>query len=309
MSHPLDSRQLRAFTVLARTASFTLAAKELYLSQSAVSHSMKALETDVGCRLLDRLGKRVLLTQAGEQFLRHAEQIIREMDEARSSLEELGKWGRGRLRVGVTNSLSHHILPGVLREFRESFSKCSVVVESGDSPRLLELLRANSVDLTLCLEPVNEDQIEFHPIFSDDLHFLTNPRHPWVINGRVAREEVARQDYILYNKTSFTSRGIEQYFHKENMVLNVIMQLGNLEAIKELVKLGLGITIAPLWSARKELEEHSLAFLPLGKRKLKRNWGICHWRGRRLTLAEETFVSLCRSAGRQVFNPAVAEVA
>ena len=72
MSAPLDSRQLRAFMLLARTGSFTQAARELYLSQSAVSHSMKALEQDVGCRLLDRMGKKVLLTQAGEQLLQHA---------------------------------------------------------------------------------------------------------------------------------------------------------------------------------------------------------------------------------------------
>jgi len=83
MNLPLDSRQLRAFAIIARTGSFTLAAKELYLSQSAVSHSMKALEHDVGCRLLDRVGKKVALTQAGEQFLRHADKILEQMSAAR----------------------------------------------------------------------------------------------------------------------------------------------------------------------------------------------------------------------------------
>ena len=79
-SQPLDSRQLRAFTALARTGSFTLAAKELFLTQSAVSHSMRALEESVGCRLFDRMGKRVALTQAGEQLLVHAEKILAEME-------------------------------------------------------------------------------------------------------------------------------------------------------------------------------------------------------------------------------------
>src|SRR3954471_19496400 len=111
MSVPLDSRQLRAFSALARTGSFTLAAKELYLSQSAVSHSMKALEQDVGCRLLDRVGKKVCLTQAGEQLLQHAEKILDEMKVARSSLLELGKWGRGRLRIGASTTACQHILP------------------------------------------------------------------------------------------------------------------------------------------------------------------------------------------------------
>src|SRR5438067_11306129 len=102
MNQPLDTRQLRAFATLARTGSFTLAAQELNLSQSAVSHSMQALETDVGCRLLDRMGKKVLLTQAGEQLLHHAEKIMQEMSITRASLEQLGKWGKGRLRIGTS---------------------------------------------------------------------------------------------------------------------------------------------------------------------------------------------------------------
>src|SRR6185369_15469244 len=87
MRNTLDSRQLLAFAAVARRGSFTLAAKDLFLTQSAVSHAMKALETEVGCRLLDRVGKRVLMTQAGEQFLRHAEKILTEMESARVGLD------------------------------------------------------------------------------------------------------------------------------------------------------------------------------------------------------------------------------
>ena len=92
MKPTLDSRQLHAFAALARRGSFTLAAKDLFLTQSAVSHAIKALEDDVGCRLLDRVGRRVLLTQAGEQFLRHTEKILREMEAARaaSRSDEMG---------------------------------------------------------------------------------------------------------------------------------------------------------------------------------------------------------------------------
>ena len=99
MKPTLDSRQLYAFAALARRGSFTLAAKDLFLTQSAVSHAIKALEEDVGCRLLDRVGRRVLLTQAGEQFLRHTEKILREMESARAGLDTLTKWGHGRLLV------------------------------------------------------------------------------------------------------------------------------------------------------------------------------------------------------------------
>ena len=108
MSAPLDSRQLRAFRVLARTGSFTQTARELHLTQSGISHSMKALESEIGCRLLDRLGKKVVLTQAGEQLLQHAEKILSEMETARESLTQLGKWGRGRLRLGASTTAAQH---------------------------------------------------------------------------------------------------------------------------------------------------------------------------------------------------------
>src|SRR6476620_9104699 len=124
MSLPLDSRQLRAFHTLARTGSFTRAAKELFLSQSAVSHAMKALEQEVGCRLLDRVGKKVALTQAGEQLLHHAEKILNEMQLARTALEHLGKWGQARLRIGASSTACRYILPPVLSEFKNDYPQC-----------------------------------------------------------------------------------------------------------------------------------------------------------------------------------------
>ena len=295
MNQPLDTRQLRAFATLARTGSFTLAAKELYLSQSAVSHSMKALEQDVGCRLLDRMGKKVLLTQAGEQLLHHAQKILSEMGEARASLQQLGKWGRTRLRVGASPTACQYILPAVLREFKESFPRCLISVEPGDTPEAIALLRENRIDLALALEPKNEEKMDFHPLFTDEMVFLTSPSHPWATAGHVTREEIPRQHYVLYNKNSYTFRLVEEYFRAEDMVLNTVIEFGSMEAIKELVKLGLGVSILAPWITQKELQEKSLVSLSLGRRKLKRTWGIMHWRGRRLSLAEETFVNLCRT--------------
>ena len=134
MTQPLDSRQLRAFSILARTGSFTETARQVHLSQSAISHAMKALEHDVGCRLLDRLGKSVALTQAGEQLLVHAQKILAEMDSARGELGRLGKWGTSRLRIGASTTACQHVLPEVLREFKESFPHCAISIEPGDTP-------------------------------------------------------------------------------------------------------------------------------------------------------------------------------
>jgi len=282
--------------VLARTGSFTQTARELHLTQSGVSHSMKALESDAGCRLLDRLGKKVVLTQAGEQLLQHAGKILSEMETARDSLAQLGKWGKGRLRLGGSTTACQHLIPPVLREFKESFPDYTISLEPGDTPELVASLLRRRIDLALSLEAQQEPQLEFHPLFTDELHFIVSALHPWAQAHRVARDEIPRQNYILYSKRSITFRLIEDYFGHEQMVLNTVIEVGSMEATKELVKLGLGISILAPWIARKEIEEGSLVALPLGRKKLQRHWGILHWRGKRLNLAEETFIGLCKAA-------------
>lgn len=300
MSQPLDSRQLRAFTVLARTGSFTRTAHELHLTQSAISYAIKALEEEIGCRLLDRVGKAVVLTQAGEQLLVRAEKILDEMTAARLELSHLGKWGSSRLRIGASTTACQYVLPAVLREFKESFPRCAISIEPGDTPEAIASLRAHRIDLAVNLEPRREDSLEFRPLFTDELLFALSPIHPWAKSGRVPRDDIARQHYILYGKTSYTFQMIEEYFREEKIVLHSLLDLGNMEAIKELVKLGLGISIMAPWTAKKEIEAGSLVTLPLGRRKLKRRWGVLHWKGRRLDLAQETFIRLCESVSERL---------
>ncbi|WP_414662959.1 LysR family transcriptional regulator [Horticoccus sp. 23ND18S-11] len=297
MKPTLDSRQLHAFSALARRGSFTLAAKDLFLTQSAVSHAIKALEDDVGCRLLDRVGRRVLLTQAGEQFLRHTEKILREMETARAGLENLTKWGHGRLRVGASTTACQHILPTVLREFRQSYPKCVIRIEPGDHGSQIELLRGGHIDLALVLEPPAQGMAEFAfvPLFEDELRFVVAPLHPWAKAGRAPRESIDAETLVLYNKTSQTFRLVAEYFREEKIALSNFIELGSMEAIKELVKIGIGAGVLAPWIARSELESGSLVSLPLGPRKLRRRWGVAHLKGRRLALAEETFVGLCAS--------------
>jgi DNA-binding transcriptional LysR family regulator len=300
MAGLLDSRQLRAFSVLARSGSFTQAARELHLTQSAVSHAMRALEEDIGCRLLDRMGKKATLTQAGEQFLVRTKKILSEMVLARNEITQLGKWGASRLRLGATSTACQYLLPPVLREFKERFPACMISIDPGHTPQAIELVRAHRIDLALVLEPRGEPQLDFRHLFTDELQFIVSPMHPWAQAGRVVESDVPRQSYILYEKTSYTFKMIEDYFRAREQVLFTFMELGNMEAIKELVKLNLGVCILAPWIARKEIAEKSLVALPLGRKKLRRKWGILHWKDRRLTLPEETFIGLCESVAARM---------
>ena len=302
MKTTVDSRQLNAFAALARCGSFTLAAKDLFLTQSAVSHAIKALEDDLGCRLVDRIGKRIQLTLSGEQFLRHTENILREMQAARSGMEAISRWGHGRLRVGASTTACQHLLPTVLREFRESFPKCVIRIEPGDQSRQMELLRAGHVDMAFLLQTpsdVSQDLV-FVPLFEDELRFFVAPQHPWAGLQSVPAGALETETLILYNKLSYTFRLVADYFKEEKIVLSNFIELGSMEAIKELVKLGLGAGVLAPWIASAELANGTLVSLPLGRRRLRRQWSVAYWKGRRLALAEEIFVGLCETVAKNL---------
>ncbi len=298
MTTTLDSRQMLAFATLARCGSFTQTAKELHLTQSAISHTIKALEQDVGVPLFERVGKRVFLTQAGEQLRPAAERILRDMHDARTALEEIGAWGRGRLRVGASVTTCQYLLPTVLREFRQSFPDCALRIEPGDGPRMVELLRNNQVDLALMLQPAREAGLEFRRLFADELRVLVSPMHAWARAGRVGAEALRAETLIVYNKGSYTDALLEEHLAAAGIELENTMELGSMEAIKELAKVGVGAGVLAPWIARRELGEGSLVSLALPGGKLRRTWGVAHLSGRRLSLAEETFAGLCEAVAQ-----------
>jgi len=308
MSGTLDTRQLLAFAALSRRQSFTLAAKDLHLTQSAVSHAIRGLEDELGCRLFDRSGRTAKLTQAGEQFSHHVDIILREMETARAGLDAMSRWGHGRLRVSASTTACQYIVPSVLREFRQSFPQCVITIEPGDYDRQLELLRSNTVDLAVMIEPTKERDIEFQPLFEDELRMLVSPAHAWASLGSVPRDGLANETLVHYNKSSYTFRLVSDYLREEGCPPAQVIELGSMDAIKELVKIGLGVGVLASWVARAEIESGALVDLPIGRRNLRRRWCVAYLKGRKLPLGEETFVGLCQTVTRDIVmvqHPAV----
>jgi len=299
MDAPIDTRQLRAFHVLAREGSFTRAGRTLHLTQSAISHAIRALENDLGCQLFYRQGKRVFLTHHGRELLTHAEAIHSEMAQARAALGALDQTPRGRLRVGTTTAAAQFILPAVLREFKESFPLYSLAVMPGDTPDAIRRLLDNDVDLSICLKPHDVSLLDCHAIFSDELELLLSPHHPWLVS-RPKPRDIAAQTFIVSSRQSYTFELISQHFFKQNIRLSSITELGSTEAIKELVKLGLGVGLSARWTARAEIDAGLLRTLPLPKGRIRRQWVVARLKSRPLNLAERTFLDLCAAVGGQL---------
>lgn len=292
MEELLDSRQLRAFTVLAREGSFTQAGRMLHLTQSAISHAIKALESELGCQLFHRIGRRVLLTPHGRELLRHAEVIQKQMAQARISLGSLDRNPRGHLRIGCTPSASQFILPTVLREFKDSFPLYSITVVPGETTETLAALENGTVDVAICVKPAETSRINVRPLFQDELMFLVSPLHPWS-HQPPKQSDFSQQTFILLNRNSLTFEMVNDYFMKLNIRPKSIIELGNPGAITELVKVGVGIAIGATWTNRAELESGQLVAVPLLRSRIRRQWIAACLKDKPITLVEQTLIGLC----------------
>lgn len=301
MEHAIDTRQLRAFVCLARGGSFTQAGRELHLTQSAISHAIKSLETDLGTQLFHRQGKSVHLTHAGRELLPHAETILQSMSQARSILGTLDQTPRGKLRIGCTTAAAQFILPTVFREFKESFPQYEIKVVTGETPDTIERLLKNQVDLAVSLRPQDVSRLNCHAIFDDELEFLVSPLHPWAQKAPKLKD-AASETFIVASRNSLNFALVQEFFMKQGVRLNNFIELGSSEATKELAKLGIGVAIAARWIARAEIQAGQLIPLPLPKAKLKRRWIVSTLKDRPLNLPERTFIGLCEEVGRRMID-------
>lgn len=289
-----DLRQVRSLVAVAETESFTKAAERLGVTQSAVSHSIRALETQLDSKLVERAGKRVALSQNGTILLRRFKAAISELEKAQEELGLLKRWGQGRLRIGATHTLCTYLLPAVMQEFRKLYPRCEIHIESGDTSELVELLDHSEIDLILGMGGREPAWTRFEPIFEDELIFVVAPSHPWAEAGTPAMEEVAKESFLVYARASATYRFLKSTFEEAGVRLRPGLSLGDMGAIKEMAKVGVGVGIVAPWVAQNEIEAGTLVALPLGIGRRRRSWGLLCHEGRHLTMVEEDFLRICR---------------
>jgi LysR family transcriptional regulator, low CO2-responsive transcriptional regulator len=265
------------------------------------------LEADLGCRLFDRSSRRFALSQVGREFLGEAEQILDQMHSVRGRIRAWNDWRQGQLLIGANGTACQFLLPPTLREFRESFPGFTIKIEQCSSRQAISLLADEQLDLALLTEPAEHSpNIEFNPIGEDDLQFIVNPLHPWAVKRKAQREDIPTQKLILPERGGNTYRLIESYFRGENISIQPFIEIANEQAIKEFVRLDMGVGLLPRWLVAEDIEQGLLAALPLGRRRLKRRWGVLYAKTRKLSLADDLFINVSRSVFRALAESAEA---
>ena len=239
----------------------------------------------------------MVLNHAGEQLLAGVESPLEAIEEATKSIKQLSQWGHSWLRVGASTTLCEDFLPPILQRLDREFSPLQVILESGDLPQLTTLLRSRRVDLILGVECPEISDLEAKVIFDDELLFALSDQHPWNRAQPLSKDDIRRQALILYRRSSQSAQMILRYLDESESCPSIQMEVGSMNAIKEMVKLNLGVSVLAPWVAEPELSRGCLKMRPMGTKPLRRRWTAAYLPSRRLGLVEERFLSLCRAHG------------
>lgn len=285
----MDRQTLSAFLAVAETASFSLAAERLRLTQPAVSKRIAALEHALGTRLFDRIGRSVSPTEAGRTLLPRAAGILREMAEAERCLRDIGGDIGGKLAMGTSHHVGLHRLPPVLRNFAGAHPSVQLEIRFMDSEKAHEAVAAGHLEVAVVtLDPDGDDpRLRATRVWSDPLSVMVARDHPLAARGSVDVDALAAWPAVLPGPGTYTGQILQSLFIARGARLNVCMSTNYLETLRMLTAIGLGWSVLPDTMLSAELVR-----LELEGARLHRDLGYVVHRGRSLGNAARALLHL-----------------
>jgi len=287
-------RQLRTFKTVADLASFSLAAQRLKLSQPSVSYQVKELEETLGLPLLDRLGKRVKLTEAGAVLYAYARRMLDVLDEATVAIEEMRGIKRGTLRVGASTIGGIYLLPAALGAFKKLHPGLVISLEIGTRERVQEQVLRNELDLAVVGPALKDAELAIIPFLSDELVVVAPAGHALAGKRGLTLKDLAGQPFIMREASSGSRWSLEKAARKAGAKLSVAMELGSNGAIKHAVESGLGLAVISRYATALEFSSGRLVELKVRGFPIRRDWHIVHLRRRKLPAPVTAFIDFLK---------------
>lgn len=285
---------LKVFCDLVDLESFSLAAERNFVTQSAVSQQIRALEEKFKRRLLERIrGRReVKLTAAGEVFYRESRNVLDAYDQLHESLRGVvGKIG-GTVKVATVYSVGLHELPAKVREFMTKFPAAKIDLEYLRSTRVIREVVSGNVELGILALPEPRRGLTITPMPDNLLVLIAPPNHKFASRKKVKVSELSGEDFVHFERDVPTRKAMDKIFKASNVEVNKIAEFDNIETIKRAVEVGFGLAIVPEPAVIEARKAGTLAVIELAEKYWVRSVGIIHRSDRNLSLAARKFIQL-----------------
>jgi LysR family transcriptional regulator for metE and metH len=267
----LEVRHLKLVRSVNTHGSLTRAGAELHLTQSALSHQLRDIELRLGAALFLRVGKRMLLTPAGEHLLRSAVEVLATIERTEEAIRRLAVPGGGVLRISTACYTCYHWLPSLLKEYRRSHSRVEIQVVAEATPDPLSYLLDGRLDLAIVSDPVRDRRLVTRRLFDTEMVVIVAPRHPFATRPYIRVEEFAGETLFIYPPKEESSV-YQEVLAPAGVRPAELQQIQLTEAIIELVKAGLGIAVLARWAVAPYVKAGTLNAVPLTRRGYRRTW-------------------------------------
>jgi len=254
----LNLHRLRVFHAVARRESYSRAAEDLHISQPAVSKHVLDLEEELGAKLFHRLGRRIVLTEAGRLMTDYAQRIFLLADEARRALEELQGLERGRLHLGASSTPGNYLLPRALAAFRTRYPRLEISLDITASHDVLDRVIRQELDLGFVGATFAAD-LHVQPYVEDELILILRPGHPLASVRTIPREALEQEIFVLRDAASGTRTVAEAELKTRGITIRRLLELRSVEAVKQAVAEGLGISFISRYAVALEVRHKVLA--------------------------------------------------
>ena len=289
-------RQLRLFLALAEHGSITAAANACHVTQPTVSMQLKEMAQAVGLPLYEVVGKRLTLTQAGEELATTARALVGEWADFEQRMDALKGVTRGRLRVAVV-STAKYFIPRVLGAFCKSHPDVDIALEILNRDGVVQRLRDNRDDLYIMSKPPSDVDIESQVFLSNPLVVIAPVSHPLAGQASVALDALRTERFMLREKGSGTRLACDAHFAAHSFQPTVRLELGSNEALKQAVAGGLGLAIVSTHALGEHLVDESLVVLAAESFPIQSQWFTVHPRGKRLSPLAQAFMAYLKASG------------
>ena len=300
----MDLRQFEILRAVADKGSFTAAAKVLNVSQSAVSRQVILLEEELGEPLFLRLGRKVRLTSAGTAFLDLSRRVLADVRDTTASIVEQQQQLAGTLHLGGGMTVCLHVFPALLKEFRKRHPKVEIKVTTGATPQLLAGLRSGSLDVGLLTLPVEGSDLVQVPVMREELLLVMPPAHKLARLRRITPQDLVGQPLVLFERGSSTRRVIDEMLQRDGIRPRIVMETENVEILKALTMIGMGLTVLPYQSLAREARDRTLRVKRIEGVTMVRETGWVYVRGTRVPrMVQDVFEALRRTMPRLRLAP------
>jgi len=261
----LNLDHLRTYALIIETGSFSGAAERLGLSQPAISLQVRQLEQRLGVRLVERVARRATPTPAGLDLLAGIQQVNTAVDGVMAAMASHSSNVEGRVTLGTGATACLYLLPQILRSLRIRFPRLSVVVSTGNTADFVKAVEGNTLDLALVTLPVKRRALVTTPLLNDEFVAIASRREA-PLPAKITPAFLARRELVLFEPAANTRVIIDQWFRDAGHAPKPIMELGSVEAIKEMVAAGLGCSILPAMAVTGPGQHPELVVHPLHPR-------------------------------------------